>query len=103
MSYLPRLDPSERQIRLLILTSSTSTEELQCELRTVSPTSSPNYTALSYVWGDETTRCKIDINGETTSITTNLDIALRNFWQKEGGEVAIWADAICINQADDLE
>lgn len=103
MIYSLPLDPSNRQIRLLTLTSSVLEEELYCALRTVSPTPSLEYTALSYVWGDESIRSPININGETTSIATNLDIALRNLWQKEGQEVSVWADGICINQADDSE
>lgn len=103
MAYFPPLDPNEQQIRLLILTSTVSEEALKCSLRSVSPTSNPKYTALSYVWGDEAIRSPISINGEMTSITASLDIALRNLWRKEGEEVWVWADAICINQADDVE
>src|SRR5271170_3105332 len=103
MTYLPPLDPSERQIRHLTLTSSVSERILQCALHTVSQVSTPEYTALSYVWGDEKIRSTIEINGQMTSITTNLDTALRNLWQKQGEGVSVWADAICINQADDKE
>jgi hypothetical protein len=103
MTYLPPLDPSERQIRHLTLTSSASERILQCALHTVSQASNPEYTALSYVWGDEKIRSTIEINGQMTSITTNLDTALRNLWQKQGEGVSVWADAICINQADDKE
>lgn len=52
---------------------------------------------------DEKIRSTIEINGQMTSITTNLDIALRNLWQKQGEGVLVWADAICINQTDDKE
>jgi hypothetical protein len=96
MSYFLPLDLGERQFRLLTVTSSISEEALQCAQRTVSQASSPNYTALSYVWGDETNGSAISINGEITTITSNLDIALRNLWQKEGEDVSIWADSICI-------
>jgi hypothetical protein len=67
------------------------------------PNLKPKYIALSYVWGDEAIGSPISINNETTSITTNLDRALRNLWRKGGEEVLVWADAICINQADDVE
>jgi hypothetical protein len=107
MTYLPALHPSKRQIGLLTLTSSVSKGGLKCELHTVSqassPNSSPKYKALSYVWGDKTIRSVICINGKTSGITTNLDIALGNLWQKDGEDVSVWADAICINQADDSE
>jgi Heterokaryon incompatibility protein (HET) len=104
MIYSLPLDPSKRQIRLPSLNSSVSKETpLNCTLRTVSLTRSLEYTALSYFWGDENTRAPININGETTSITTNLDTALRNLWEKEGEEVSVWADGVCINQADYLE
>lgn len=103
MSYFLPLDTSERHIRLLTVTSHTSEEPLQCALLTVSLASSPKYTALSYAWGDETNATTISINSERTTITTNLDIALRNLWLKEGEDVSVWADSICINQADDTE
>lgn len=99
MTYLPPLHPSERQIRLLTLTSLVSENVLRCTLYTASEASNPKYVALSYFWGDSAIKSQIIINGEMTSITTNLDIALRNLWQKKGEEVSVWADAICINQA----
>ncbi|KAH7383987.1 heterokaryon incompatibility, partial [Pyrenochaeta sp. MPI-SDFR-AT-0127] len=60
------------------------------------------FTALSYVWGDESIREAITINGVETSITKLLAEALRQL-RSEGKAQNLWADAICINQCDGAE
>jgi hypothetical protein len=64
-----------------------------------------DFAALSYVWGDENDRRDIILNGTVFSVTTNLEIALRALAaNNEFHDVyKIWIDALCINQADDLE
>lgn len=64
-----------------------------------------DFAALSYVWGDESTRRDIVLNGEVVSVTANLERALRALAQDGvfGGRYKLWIDAICINQVDDQE
>ncbi|KAI1410543.1 heterokaryon incompatibility protein-domain-containing protein [Hypoxylon sp. FL1857] len=62
------------------------------------------FTALSYVWGGysypkDTIVCGQDL----ITITTNCRDALRQLRMVTKGELTIWVDAICINQADDKE
>ena len=62
----------------------------------------PEYVALSYVWGDasKTLPCFVDLEG--FRITENLHSALRRLRAKaqtDGAPLVIWADALCINQA----
>ena len=64
-----------------------------------------DYVALSYVWGDARTKREIFVNGISMQVTPNLEAALRQLRDcyriKQGFKV--WADAICINQADIVE
>ncbi|KAH7317413.1 heterokaryon incompatibility protein-domain-containing protein [Rhexocercosporidium sp. MPI-PUGE-AT-0058] len=60
------------------------------------------YVALSYVWGDATIRKDISIDGADFSVTANLESALRHV-RDPSVELKIWADAVCINQANKWE
>ncbi|KAI0125495.1 heterokaryon incompatibility protein-domain-containing protein [Xylariales sp. AK1849] len=65
------------------------------------------YEALSYVWGaaDDQKHVFVEstpIGNNTISLTKNLEIALRYLRLKARPRV-MWVDAICINQADDVE
>ncbi|KAK3344500.1 heterokaryon incompatibility protein-domain-containing protein [Lasiosphaeria hispida] len=57
------------------------------------------YEAVSYVWGDAQNRRDVDINDTTFSITANLYGALTAFRHRKQVR-RLWADALCINQAD---
>lgn len=57
------------------------------------------YTAISYVWGDANDTIDVIVDNQYLTITKNLYLALRRFPEQR----LIWADAICINQEDDLE
>ncbi|KAK0705930.1 heterokaryon incompatibility protein-domain-containing protein, partial [Lasiosphaeria miniovina] len=67
----------------------------------------PEYEALSYVWGDPAPSQRIrirdaDADGdcdETMAVTANLHAALRRLRQPDQPRT-LWADGICINQAD---
>ena len=103
--YQP-LNHARREIRLLEIEP--NSESLSCKLHVVSLDTEPRYTALSYVWGDSTSKEDIIVNGSTIPVTKNLRSALqhiRKLWQtsfpeRSPSEMRIWADAICINQHD---
>ena len=71
----------------------------------------PLYGALSYVWGDQSVKETILVNGQEFSVTVNLAAALQKlggYWEiahKERGSppFRIWIDALCINQKDTEE
>lgn len=63
----------------------------------------PRYVALSYCWGDESIRSDIVVNGQVVSVTANLEEALQGIYTRTGGSLLVWADALCINQADKQE
>lgn len=60
------------------------------------------FLALSYVWGDPNPPSLVNVNGQSLQITGNLAAALENL-QHEDEEIAIWIDAISINQSDAVE
>jgi hypothetical protein len=60
------------------------------------------YKALSYTWGDPNLRRCVSINGETISIGSNLQEALKEL-RDPSDEVVLWADQLCINQTDEEE
>ncbi|KAH8707182.1 heterokaryon incompatibility protein-domain-containing protein, partial [Phaeosphaeriaceae sp. PMI808] len=95
------LDPSNREIRLLSVHDSEDANALlsgQLQRTTLND----DYTALSYVWGDEHNRRPIQLNGVRTTITANLEIVLKQL-RAEKKATKIWIDAICINQRDNTE
>ena len=88
--------------------ASVSEEIITCTLEVVSLHNCPNYLALSYTWADPEILKSIQIksvnndNKRTFEVKVNLDVALR-YIQQERNPVCIWADAICINQSDEME
>jgi Heterokaryon incompatibility protein (HET) len=110
------LDDARAQIRLIAVQPSSDPDEvLRCHMKTVSLNDHPQYTALSYVWGDPTVTEEIVVNGVDQAVTTNLAAALRqlrsgvrishtkdpvDFWPFRVLAPLLWVDAICINQKD---
>jgi hypothetical protein len=80
-----------KYIRLLGI--DTASSHMKCTLRTVNLDERPQYTALSYVWGDLSDIRFIECNGSPLSITKNLDVALQHPWTRPG---SFWIHAICI-------
>lgn len=114
-SYSP-IDSKDGEIRLIYIqpcetvndttTSKSSADAsiLEIELRTANlrDEPEPEYIALSYVWGDVSDKVPIKLNGYEWAIGRNLSAALHALRARHV-PVVIWADALCINQADHLE
>ncbi|KAH7080543.1 heterokaryon incompatibility protein-domain-containing protein [Paraphoma chrysanthemicola] len=64
--------------------------------------SGDEYVALSYTWGDQTNPESIELNGHIILIGRSLASALRHV-RLENGWCTLWADALCIDQQDDVE
>jgi hypothetical protein len=99
--------PGYMHIRLLSLVSESVLEHpiLRCnfivqDIRKVIPWA--GYNALSYVWGSSPERMLIICNNHELSITRNLYNALVQIWAVTPRQL-LWADAVCINQKDDVE
>ncbi|KAI0873609.1 heterokaryon incompatibility protein-domain-containing protein [Hypoxylon argillaceum] len=86
-------------IRLIHLLPGALTDELRCTLASADLSASPQYEALSYVWGkpvfDATIVC---IENVPFKITSSLHRALVRLRAVEECRV-LWVDQICINQA----
>lgn len=110
LSYYP-LDPSNREIRLLTSLRVGRKDRVECKLMTVPLHCCPPFTALSYVWGEDADRVPIWVNGQTFQATRSLASALQHIprhWEskfpgRNGAELWVWADAVCINQSDSNE
>lgn len=97
---------------LKLITSSSSTLEISCELRAFRLEDAPDYTALSYTWGaatneraasygSRTPTREIVCNGLVLDVTENLyDFLLMAKDNAQLLDQYFWIDAVCINQQD---
>lgn len=94
----------ERQVRMLFL-HPLKNGQVRCSMRKIYLDKEVGkYTALSYVWGDPNETSPITIDGSVFQATTNLKAALMALARQLPSDyLALWVDAICINQADDQE
>jgi hypothetical protein len=100
--YLP-LDPVAGEIRLVVVANNPDpAAPLVLHLAHCPPASDVQYHALSYTWGNEPESKEVNVNGQRMLIRPNLDSALRSL-RSPTNDLAVWVDAICINQRDTLE
>lgn len=92
-----------RPFRLLRLLPGNRNDTLECRLFEASlDEEEGKYEALSYVWGDDSSRVSIRVNDAPFEISKNLRGALLDLRSASEKRV-IWADAICINQENSAE
>lgn len=91
-------------IRLIRIHPNLLDKRLACTLEhfDASANTSPEYVALSYVWGDPTPRHPIYINGAVRLIHTNLWLFLRRAWMN-GAVSWLWTDALSLDQHSHAE
>ncbi|KAK0639450.1 Fructosamine kinase-domain-containing protein [Cercophora newfieldiana] len=95
--------PTGEYTRVLVLHPGVEDDELSCDLEVVHLKEQENsYTALSYVWGNPRNTTSCICGDRAARITVNLAEALRALRDPQV-PLRLWADAICINQADDVE
>ncbi|KAL2672588.1 hypothetical protein Neosp_013301 [[Neocosmospora] mangrovei] len=96
--YKP-LDTGKSEIRMLKLPAKPSNN---FELIIVSLDDDPEYAALSYLWGDPQEREIITVQGHEVGVTKSLATALSRLCQGQSSLQTdyLWADAICIDQAN---
>ncbi|KAE8449885.1 hypothetical protein EG329_007362 [Mollisiaceae sp. DMI_Dod_QoI] len=106
MAFLHYQPLAEGEIRVLTIdTTSLRSPEIHINMSAAKLNQTTEYIALSYVWGSETDRRDIKLNGRSMSVTANLYDALicmrKNIAMASLGFPAkIWVDAISINQND---
>lgn len=98
VQYSP-LDPQKSEIRLVTLLPGKSRDAIRCTLSIASLDSLPEFTALSYVWGNPSKKKPIIVDSEPFDVTVNLEACLRAI-RKRWRRCVLWIDAICINQTD---
>lgn len=103
----PLRDPSNTVRLLYVFPKSCSVESdgahlIRCELLTHRIDKVPRFVALSYAWGNPSTTHKIVIGRQIIQITETLANALQQM-QHPWKTLKVWADALCINQADEAE
>ena len=88
-----------QEIRLIQLHPGIDPADLRCDIIHVSLNHKPSYEALSYTWGDPTSRQAITCNlwRDTLLVTLNCASALRRL-RLGNVERILWIDAICIDQ-----
>jgi hypothetical protein len=94
--------PAGKWIRLLKLLPGSSDAEIELELFTTELESAPPYESISYCWGDPEDLEDVICSSQTVEITYSLYSGLDRFRYPERARI-LWADAICINQANDKE
>jgi hypothetical protein len=106
------LDMKREEFRIMELISWEDADKpVECRLHTFSFADSPPFTALSYVWGNPKVTKPIVVDGQKIQVTANLETALRHtpkhwasrFPNRDRHSLRIWADAVCINQANAKE
>ncbi|KAL8369638.1 hypothetical protein RB595_000125 [Gaeumannomyces hyphopodioides] len=88
-----------RSIRLLRLLPGTGADVLTGGLVTTSLDNVPEFTALSYAWGCLEPRKAIYLDGFKATTGPGLHSALKHL-RRADQPILLWADALCINQAD---
>ncbi|KAK0643168.1 heterokaryon incompatibility protein-domain-containing protein [Cercophora newfieldiana] len=97
--YSP-LDTSRDCTRLVAIEPSQNvTSPLRCRLTHVNFSDRPRYQALSYMWGDESIKRPIFVDGKSFYVGKNLFDALHFLRHRKSGRF-FWVDALCINQSD---
>ena len=101
------LNRHEEEIRLLHVHLGTWDAEIEGKFSVVSLKKNPEFIALSYTWGDmiDAPPAAVKVRGQAIPVSPNLHDALRRLrWHTHQAShykrLVIWADALCINQAD---
>ncbi|KAF7591564.1 hypothetical protein BBP40_001444 [Aspergillus hancockii] len=89
-------------IRLLRLLPGEGAKDLRGELEVSSIADKPYFIAISYAWGSGLQPFSLRTSEGRIPLTTSLYLALRRMRQTDK-PIRVWADAICINQADNCE
>ena len=105
-AYSP-LDPAENEVRLLKVPDDNGNNDLTCSIVTVSLHAAPDYSAISYVWGDPVRRRVMKLDGSQVSVLATAVEALQHMhaaaFTEPGQPAYIWIDAVCIDLDNDQE
>ncbi|CAG9994502.1 unnamed protein product [Clonostachys byssicola] len=91
-----------KTIRLIRISPGIETDPVRFSLETSPLESAPDYEAISYCWGTDQDQHQVECNGKPLSMHKSLFGGLSYFRFPDKTRV-LWADAVCINQADPVE
>lgn len=93
------------QIRLIKVSRSLiHKHKVKCQYHAVDLRKVPKYTAISYVWGNDSLNHKLEISKTfVLSLTASAYEILSEISKGKLGGVLIWMDAVCIDQDNDVE
>ncbi|CAH0044919.1 unnamed protein product [Clonostachys solani] len=91
-----------KTIRLIHISPETETDPVHFSLETSPLESAPDFEAISYCWGNDQGQHQVVCNGKPLFMHKSLFEALSYFRFPDKPRV-LWADAVCINQADPIE
>lgn len=96
---------ASNELRLLSPLPGANNGNLRFKVSHVRRDRAPQYTAVSYTWGDGQPTEVIYLNGQAFHIRLNLWSCLHylSLYARNGIWKYMWVDAICINQANDSE
>jgi len=95
--------PGKDYIRILELLPGQGDEVISCRLHTrAAAETHDTYKAISYSWGNPNETVPIFCDNRIVRVTVNLADALQVIRNRKKSKL-VWADAICINQEDDIE
>jgi hypothetical protein len=100
--YLPlEVGPEHQatQFRVATLLPGEWHEPIRCRLAVHSLQSPPPYETTSYAWGDAYDTNQIAVNDVEVTIPNSLWLCLRHL-RDQSAELALWTDAICIDQSN---
>ena len=100
LPYEP-LDTDRHEIRILNIHPGPLESAVRCSMTKTYLIDPVEYAALSYCWGDAAQTKVISVDDIKTPVTVNLADALQRL--RGLGVSRVWADALCINQADKQE
>lgn len=89
-------------IRVLRLLPGQDTDPVRVELHHRAMSTNPEYMAISYAWGDRSAQRTVVCEDKDIQVPMSLHRALAHL-RHPVDAIDLWADAISINQADDVE
>ncbi|ETN37488.1 uncharacterized protein HMPREF1541_07110 [Cyphellophora europaea CBS 101466] len=84
-------------IRLVEIARGATSDPISIRLSIHELSHTPDYDAISYVWGGQADHAVVECNGKDLNITHSLEAALRRVRLLDRPRL-VWADAVCINQ-----
>ncbi|KAH6639242.1 heterokaryon incompatibility protein-domain-containing protein [Boeremia exigua] len=90
------------QFRIATLLPGEWAEPIRCRLAIHSLHDPPRYETISYAWGDPQDTGQVFVDNVELTVPSSLVLCLRHLRSNEN-ELALWTDAICIDQSNQAE